>query len=77
MGFPFFYVRILLLLWNSSTAFFKKQCYKIEFNNFYGILKILMEKEHFHCARIQENVFHFLNKYYKCGIALTKKNGQL
>ena len=49
----------------------------MEFNNFYGILKILMEKEHFHCARIQENVFHFLNKYYKCGISLTKKNGQL
>ena len=33
IGFPFFNVRILLLLWNSSTAFFKKQCYKIEFNN--------------------------------------------
>ena len=23
-----------------------------------------MEKEHFHCARIQENVFHFLNKLF-------------
>lgn len=59
IGFPFFNVRILLLWWNSSTAFFKKQCYKIEFNNFYGILKILMERNIFIVQEYKKMYFIF------------------